>query len=192
MIRVHTNIKQGTDEWLTMRKSLYTGSNAHKLLQHAQKRRVVNGTVESYALPVDDGFGGNFHTRRGHALEEQAIALYEQIKGVKVDRPGIVTNIEFPKCAYSPDGYRMFECTIEVKAFKEDKHLQLINGDIPIEVLAQCHFGMMICGVDRCDLTPINPRISDPKRAFKIIPIYRNEKIINNFKRVLNDAVYTN
>jgi len=182
MITIH-QVTQGTDEWHELRAGLYTGSNAHKLLDHSAKFKIINGEVTAYALGEATSFKGNFYTKRGHILEEEAIELYDQIKKVKVERPGFVTNSNYKTCGYSPDGIRP-DRTIECKAFKEDSHMKIYNGDIPIKVLAQCHFGMLICGKKLCDLIIYNPDL-DAKYAFKVIPIRYNPKIAANFRRIL-------
>jgi len=183
MITIH-EVTQGSDSWLELRAGLYTGSNAHKLLEHAAKTKVINGKVSSYAQGEISNFKGNFHTKRGHILEDEAIELYERITARNIDRPGFVTNTRFPGCGYSPDGIRA-DRTIECKAFQEDKHMKMYNGEIPITVQAQCHFGMLICGKKLCDLLIYNPDL-DAKYALKIITIRWNPRIAANFRRILS------
>lgn len=191
MITIHDCI-QGTPEWHALRSGLYTGSNAHKLLRY--------GAVE-YARTEQSSFGGNFFTRRGHQLEDEAISLFETITGQHVDRPGFVTNDDFPNAGYSPDGLGA-DFTNEVKAFNIKRHLQLIEGDIPFEILAQIHFGLAICDKAYCNFTPYNPEFAkrelngapnpyyDPKKAFKIIRIDYKRSIANNFKRLLGKEAH--
>ena len=182
MIQVH-DIEQGTDAWQQLREGLYTGSGADKLLKHSGSIKVVNGVASAYALSEITGFNGNFHTKRGHILEDEAIELYEQIKKVTVDRPGFVTNSRFPTCGYSPDGVR-HDRTIECKAFEPKKHMEIFDGAIPLKVLAQCHFGMLICGKKLCDLIIYNPDL-EAREAFKVITIRYNPSIAQNFRRKL-------
>jgi hypothetical protein len=202
MIQLH-DIDQGSDGWLEKRKDLYTGSGAEKLLKHSGQLKVVDGVATPYALAEITGFTGNFYTKRGHMLEDEALEIYQQIRkkvGIRFEngnRVGFVTNSKFPTCGYSPDDLYP-DRTIEVKAFKEDLHLQLIKGDIPTKILAQIHFGMLICGKKMCDFLPYNPKFArklledgspnpdfDPKKAFKIITIRYNPKIAANFKSKL-------
>lgn len=182
MIQIH-DLEQGTDAWHDLRSGKYTGSNADKLLAHATQVKIVDGVATKYALTEITGFGGNFYTRRGHILEDEALELYQAICGAKIARPGFVTNSAFPSCGYSPDGL-CDDRTIECKAFNEAKHMKMLAGDIPLKVLAQCHFGMLICGKKLCDLLIYNPDL-DAEVAFKIIPIKFNRDIANNFKRIL-------
>lgn len=184
MIQLH-QLKQGDPEWHKLREGLYTGSNAHKLLKF--------GAID-YSLTEASNFRGNFHTRRGHVLEDEAIELYEQIKKTKGfrfpdgEKVGFVTNSKFPTCGYSPDDLYP-DRTIEVKAFEEAKHMQMFNGEIPLTVLAQCYFGMLICDKKICDLLIYNPAL-DPKKytvkeMFKIITIKQKPLIKANFIRRL-------
>lgn len=179
MIQIHQT-DQGSESWLELRRGLYTGSNAHKLLKH--------GAID-YSLNEGAGtFKGNFHTRRGHILEDEAIELYQKIKNIDVLRPGFVTNTKYPKAGYSPDGLTD-SLVIEVKCFAEKKHMQLYNGDIPLEVLAQVYFGMLICEKPAAHLVIYNPSL-DPdkytvKEQFKIIEIKNRRAVMQNFRRIL-------
>lgn len=184
MIQVH-DIEQGTEEWHELRAGKYTGSNAHKLLKYGAR---------PHSLTEQGDFNGNFWTKRGHLLEDEAIELYQQIKGeVGIRMPsgrkaGFVTNDRFPMCGYSPDDLYP-DYTIEVKAFDEPKHLELWHGEIPLEVLAQLHFGMAICEKNLAKLLIYCPRIKDPKLAFKIIEVRAKRAIHSNFKRILRTGV---
>jgi len=184
-ITIH-NIEQGSPEWNELRANLYTGSNADKLLAYSTSLKIINGITSSYAITEITGFGGNFHTKRGHILEDEAIELYMSITGHKVSRPGFVTNDEYPQCGFSPDGHDDdMELPLEVKAFEEIKHMKMFNGDIPMKVLAQNHFGQFIWEKRGSRLLIYNPDLENPKEAFKIIDIPYNRNIQNNFKRIL-------
>lgn len=173
MITIH-QVEQGTDEWQQLRAGKYTGSNAHKLLKHG---------AGAYSLTEATQFTGNFWTKRGHLLEDEAIELYERITRAQIDRPGFVTNDNFPTCGYSPDALTG-TAVIEVKCFDEPRHLKVLAGDIPLEILAQIHFGMLICERKLGKLVLYNPKL-EPKKAFAIIPIGANRTIKTNFKRIL-------
>lgn len=174
MVTIH-QVEQGSEAWHELREGLYTGSNAHKLLRYGATR---------FALTEQSSFRGSFWTERGHLLETEAIELYERITNSRVERPGFVTNDRFPGCGYSPDGLPAV-LLIEVKCFDEPRHRKLLAGDIPLEVMAQVQFGMMILERKLAHLVPYNPNL-DPKSAIKIIKIKRNSRIINNFKRILS------
>ena len=185
MIKVH-NLEQGSPEWLKLREDLYTGSGADKLLQHHGSVKIIDGVVSAYALTEITGFTGNFYTKRGHILEDEAIELYQQIKKCEVmvsPEAGFVTNSKFPTCGYSPDGLRE-DRTLECKAFNKEKHMKIYKGEIPLKVLAQVHFGMLICGKKLADLIIYNPDL-EAREALKIITIRYNPSIAANFRRIL-------
>lgn len=188
MITVHDCL-QGTDAWHELRSGKYTGSNAHKLLTAGGKKVIADGASTLYALTGTDEFGGNFYTKRGHILEEEAIELYEAIKRQKVERPGFVTNTSFPACGYSPDGI-VPDATIEVKCFNQAKHMAIYGGEIPLTVMAQLHFGMLICGKALARLVIYNPEL-DPKLAFKIIEVKARRPITKNFNQILTNNKVT-
>lgn len=202
MITVH-DIEQGSPEWLQLRADLYTGQNADKLLSYHGSVKIVDGVVSSYALTEITGFSGNFYTRRGHKLEDEALDLYEQITGHKVSRPGFVTNSKWPSCGFSPDGHDDdLGIPLEVKAFEKVKHLKMFNGDIPLKVQAQMYFGQFIWEKKGGRLIIYNPDFAkkmlidelgieypnpdyDPAKAIKIIDIKFNRNIMSNFRRIL-------
>jgi len=170
VITIH-EVEQGTDEWHKLRKGKVTASNAHKLLQFGKSR----ATEES-------SFKGNYHTERGKDLEKYAIEYYEKSQLVDVQRPGFITNSKYPDCGASPDG--VTDRLLEVKCFKDDKHLSITRLSIPFEVQSQIQFAMMICELDRCDLILYNPEV-DPKLAFRIIEVKASRKIHQNIRRAL-------
>lgn len=188
MIIIH-DVEQGTEEWLKLREKLYTGQNAEKVLKYSQHVKVVDGVVSRYAINEITGFTGNFYTERGHELEKEALELYGRITGHVVSTVGFVTNTDFPGCGVSPDGHDdEIEYLLECKAFKKDLHLAMLKGDIPLKVLSQIHFGITVWERKGGKLLAYNPDLAKegrPDLALGIIDIPRNEKICNNFRRVL-------
>jgi hypothetical protein len=191
MITLHDDVIQGTQEWLEARKGMYTGSNALKLLTSSDSSKIINGERSGYATGDINNFKGNFYTKRGHLLETEALKLYEKITGNTVTYTGYVTNSLYTGCLYSPDGLEP-DCVLEVKAFTKDKHLELLSGKIPDEIMAQIHYGMLIYDVKRARLIPYNPEFAkrdndfyDPKKAIKIIDVKANPRILTNFRNKL-------
>ena len=187
MIEYHF-VEQGSDQWLADREGRYTGSNAYKLL--------TSFGLTEWAKTKDSGFKGSFWTRRGNMLEDEAIDLYQRITksvGIRNDegmKVGYVTNTKLPMCLYSPDDIYP-DITIEVKCFDEPQHMQLINAktehDIPLKIRAQIQYGLMVCERKSAILIAYNPKMADPKQAFKRIEIKANRNTANNFKRILSN-----
>lgn len=180
MITIH-RVKQGTPEWHELREGDYTGSNADKLLQ-GNRSVIEKGRVTAYAKAGGKEWGGNFSTKRGHILEDEAIELYEQIKGVSVQRPGYVKNSKYPGAGYSPDGL-LPDRTIEVKAFNMKRHYDN-HKYVELKVMAQAQFGELICEKDLCDLLLYNPDVP-AESALLIVTIKRQPTVSQNFRRHL-------
>lgn len=195
------DVEQGSEQWLIDRDGMFTGSNADKLLANASSKRIVAGIVSKYAAAENSGFGGNFYTKRGHLLEDEALELTEVIDKTKIEHTGYVTNSLYPGCLYSPDGFTA-DYLYEVKCFSERRHLDIYEGKIPLKILAQIHYGMTIMNKTAAKLVIYNPRFAkkqvendqgelvdnphyDPKKAYKAIIIKRDRDIHNNFKRIL-------
>lgn len=167
MITWH-DVEQGSPEWHALRKPLWTGSRAIRLLQGKPFKEEVS-------------WGGNDATRRGHALEVAAIREYERKYQRKVARPGFVTNSVYTNAGYSPDGIDggwLLEC----KAFAGARHEDLVAGRIPLEVEVQIYFGMIITGKRKARLLAINP---DSPDEFVVIELTYDKMIGNNIRAKL-------
>lgn len=162
------DVEQGSPAWKLLRKGLWTGSIAIRLLQ---------GKV----LPPDYDFDGNKYTKRGHILEVIAIREYERKYRRKVQRPGFVTNIVYSNAGYSPDAIDG-GWLLEVKAFNEERHDTLAAGKIPLEVLVQIYFGMIITGKRKARLLAVNPERED---QLTVIEIEYDKVIGNNIRSKL-------
>lgn len=161
-------VKQNSPEWLELRRSHVTGSNADILLT-----RGLDAALRANA----NNFNGNYFTQRGHILEDEAIEIYEAIHDCKVERPGFIINDNWPSAGCSPDGLDDIYL-IEVKAFAEKKHLEIVDEDsIPFKIMAQLQWNMMICELDIARLVLYNPDVDDDDLAYREIEVPANPKI---------------
>lgn len=167
MIVFH-NVEQSSPEWEILRAPLWTGTTAIRLLQ-------------SKPLLPEHQFDGNKYTKRGQILETIAIREYERRYRRFVARPGFVTNTVYPNAGYSPDGID-HRILLEAKAFNGDRHDKLAAGGIPLEVLVQMFFGMIITGLRRGRLLAINP---EREEQLTVIEIQYDKAIGNNIRRKL-------
>lgn len=174
MVTIH-NIDQGTDEWLAERVGKFTGSNAIKLLKY--------GRTDKARVEANPSFTGNYWTKRGQDLEPFAIAAYEMVKDVKVERPGFITNDDYPECLFSPDGI-VGKTLLEVKCFGEKKHTAVNRKNIPDEILAQVHFGMIMAELEDAHLVLFSDEV-DERHGLKIIPIKQDKKLIARLKNLM-------
>lgn len=162
------NVEQGSLAWKRLRKGLWTGITAIRLLQGKP------------LLPESD-WDGNNATRRGHALETIAIREYERKYKTKVQRPGFVTNSVYPNAGYSPDGVDggwLLEC----KAFAGQRHEDLVAEKIPLIVLVQIYFGMIITGLRKARLLAFNPEYEE---QLTVIEIEYDKVIGTNIRKKL-------
>ena len=165
---IYHQVTQRSDEWFELRKGLWTGSIAIKLLQ-------------GKPMPPESDFTGNYYTQRGQALEPLAIAEYERVVKRYVSRPGFVTNSVYPNAGYSPDGIDG-SWLLEVKCLNGERHENLAKGDIPLEYQAQIHFGMVITGKRKAKLLAYNPEYS---QALTVINITYDKVIGANIRKKL-------
>ncbi len=165
MITIH-DVKQGSPEWFKLREGLWTGSTAIKLLQ-------------GKPLPKNNSDYQSAAMRRGKVLEPIAIAEFERETGISVLRPGFVTNSKYPNAGYSPDGITVL---LEVKCLNGERHEALTKGNIPVEYLAQIHFGMVICEINEAKLLAFNPEYTP---QLTIIDIPYNKSIADNIRNKL-------
>jgi len=167
MIKYH-DVKQGSSEWFALRKNLWTGSRAFRLLQ-------------SKSLPQEYEWSGNNATRRGQMLEIVAIREYERKYHRFVSRPGFVTNTIYSNAGYSPDaidGGWLLEC----KALNGVRHEDLVAEKIPLQYLVQIYFGMIITGKRKARLLAFNPEY---EQQLTVIEITYDKLIGNNIRRKL-------
>lgn len=181
MIVFHA-VEQGTEAWKLIRKGLWTGSIALRLLQ-------------GKSLPRSYEWGGNDATRRGHALEHAMIREYERVYKRYISRPGFVTNSVYPNAGFSPDGIDG-GWLLEMKAFQNEKLQKLIKNkstknaeeiiasNIPLEVKVQIFFGMIITGKRKARLLAIDPDAID-REQLTVIEIYYDKLIGKNFRAKL-------
>lgn len=166
-------IKQNSPEWLKEREKYVTGSVSDILLTQG-----VDAALRKNA----EHFRGNFYTQRGHILEDECIEVYESIHGVKVDRPGMVRNDDFEGAACSPDGIDGIYL-LEVKAFNEKRHNEIKSvNTIPMKIMAQLQFNMMICGLKESKLLLYNPDCDQPEDCYRELRVRANPRIQGNFK----------
>lgn len=169
MVKItYHDVKQGSPAWLELRKDLWTGSKAVRLLQNK-------------SLPQESDWEGNNATRRGKMLEIAAIREYERLYKRYVARPGFVTNSTYTNAGYSPDGIDggwLLEC----KAFNGVRHEDLVAEKIPLAILCQIYFGMIITGLRKARLLAFNPEY---KYQLTVIEIPYDKSIGDNIRKKL-------
>lgn len=176
------DVEQGSPAWKLLRKDLWTGSVAIRLLQGKR------------LLPDSDWDGFKDPALRGHALEVAAIREYNRKYRAKAQRPGFVTNSVYPNAGYSPDGIDR-AWLLEAKALNDIRHEDLISSreslktleemiesKIPLQYRVQIFFGMIITGKRKARLLAFNPEYEE---QLIVIEIGYDKIIGNNIRRKL-------
>lgn len=175
MIKYYTEdqVKQGTDEWLELRKGKITGTDAIHILNGKSLEEILDMKNKG------GSFKGNYWTRRGHILEDESREIYSKVKN-KVDTYGFITNSKYPQAGYSPDGIIGEDGLWENKAFGAKKHLDTYKSLTPA-IIAQTQYGLFVTERKWCDLTLYNPDI-EVEKAFLVKRLTPIPEIQQKFK----------
>jgi len=150
----HDTGGQRTPKWFKLREGRWTGSRVVRLL-HGK------------SLPREYEWDGNNATKRGQLLETIAIREYEREYKTKVAKPDLVTNSIYPNASYSPDGIDG-PWLLEIKSFAGQNHEDLVAEKVPLAVLAQIYFGMIITGKRKARLLAFNPEYVEQLTVIEI------------------------
>ena len=168
---IHKKIKQGTPEWVEIRKLKLTASNAQAIgnigkgletyCREIVANSYINHEVESYV---------NEHIERGIELEPLAREIYELEKGVKVEQVGF---IEKDGAGCSPDGLIGEEGGLEIKCLSNKKYIDVLADGlkgVDTKYIWQVQMTLLITGRKWWDLMIYNPDIPRSNIIFRIEP----------------------
>lgn len=155
----HTELEQGSDEWLAARRGIVTASVIGQLITPTLKvadNETSRGltlllTAERITGHVEPVFVSNAMLR-GQMDEPLARAWYAE-HHAPVTETGFMVEDKwgFP-IGYSPDGLVGDDGLIEIKSREPKIHLRTILADLPPrENLAQMQAGMLVTGRKWCD-----------------------------------------
>ena len=181
--------EQRSEDWYSLRAGMPTASNFSLLVtskgepSKSMPTYAITLAAEMYAGEPVDPFAGNNHTERGLELEDAAIATYEFMRGVTVERVGFVTDNDNQE-GCSPDGL-VEDGLVEVKCLKAENHIKALlyyqkNGVCPTDYVQQTQGQMMICERKWCDLIFYHPQL-----PFLVIRQTPNETLFTALRRQL-------
>lgn len=164
MIKYHTDLIQGSDEWHQARCGLITASEVKLLLTPTLKRadndksrahlwELAAQRISNY---VEPSYVGD-DMLRGHEEEFYARQLYAE-HFAPVEEVGFVTNDEFGfVLGCSPDGLVGSDGAIEVKSRRQKYQVQTIvehwrAATTPTDFALQCQTVMLVCKRQWLDL----------------------------------------
>ncbi len=113
-MKIHRDIKQGSDEWLKIRLGKFTGSNAQAIAASGKGlETLIFEKVAELSTGKSKPSYTNGDIERGHELEAMARNSYEVEIGITSKQVGFVELDEFAGC--SPDGLVGKDGLIEIK-----------------------------------------------------------------------------
>jgi len=189
--------EQGSPEWIMARLGKCTASEFHNVLTKPRSGDGLSKTARSYELDLiaetltlePQNVFSSKATEWGKEHEDDAIALYEEVAQVKVERVGFIERPDLPGVGCSPDGLVVNDCGgVEVKCpYNSRVHLEyLLGGVCPEKHIAQAHGCMWVTNTRWWDFCSYDPRINPDlgKNAYKLalfrVRVLRDEKYIDN------------
>lgn len=163
--------EQGSERWHEIRGTRLTGTDAYDAFMGKNLQLILERKKEAKS------FKGNYYTKRGHLLEDEAREIYSQVYN-KIVQYGFIENDKHPLYGYSPDGIvdgeekGLWEC----KAFQEAKHLKVGEALDP-HVLAQIQLGLLITELPWCDLTLYNPEAEELDKKLMVKRVYADKDL---------------
>lgn len=173
-MKIH-DVKQGEEEWLTLRRQYFTGSalgewlidgdrtkTSRKAWQHAIWNKLGELSQD------DEPSFPNWAMKRGTELEPQARAAYEQHTGFMVREVGFISH-DCDGFGVSPDGLVPMIYHADVTTWSHGLELKcpvartmlkwLDAGTLPDEHKLQVHASMAASGLQRWDFFAWHPEL---------------------------------
>lgn len=121
------DVKQNTDEWLELRKGKITGSKLNDIIvKRGTGKKIGFYQLLADRLSVDENTDED-ERERGHRLEDEAIALFSDLTGKKVEQVGMCASDDNEDIMLSPDGLikkgKKYTEAVEIKCLSTARHL---------------------------------------------------------------------
>jgi len=177
---IHSNLIQGSAEWLQSRLGKITASQSQSLMA----AKGLGKGAETYALELiaeiiteePKYVPVTWQMEHGHEYEPVAREIYELNRKIKVKQVG---GIQYDDSMwYSPDGLVGSKGLIEIKCPQPLQHLRILTHEgLMDEYYHQIQFGLYASGRAWCDWISYQPNFPDDK-SFKVIRVERDEDYI--------------
>lgn len=161
-------LQQRTQEWFEARLGVITGSRAKQVFAKNNLPFIDELIAERLSGIIPDGFTSEA-MKHGILFEPEAIRVYEETTGQKVQEVGFCVHDKHPFIAVSPDGLIKENDTyigaVEVKCPSTRKHIEYIRiNRVPAEYKAQViHYFVVIDTLEWLDFVSYDPRMSAKK-----------------------------
>ena len=161
---------QRSPEWYSARRGLPTASEfgsiitPKKMEYAAAADTYIDGLIDALMRPEASGeesWTGNRHTRRGEALEPEALGTYAFDRDVRLTTVGLVLS-DCRRFGCSPDSLIDADGMLEVKSPDGPTFVRWVRehartGKIPAEHKPQVHGSLIVTGRSWCDFLAYCP-----------------------------------
>lgn len=156
------NVMQGGEEWLQLRASRFTATDAEAVKTAAQGLKTCALQIAAYRLTgnVPDEYTSPA-MEWGKAWEDKARQAYAEYIGRDVQAAGFCELDDFAGC--SPDGLVGNDGLCEIKCKQDKNHLFTVLSDkVDPKHYAQMQFQLLVTGRKWCDYICFNPFFKNP------------------------------
>lgn len=159
-LHVYTDIEQGSERWLELRRGIITASTIGQLITAKTLKSAANDSSRSLVAQlvaeritgrVEDTYSGGA-MERGTLDEPYARELYAE-HHAPVEEVGFIVREE-PEytVGYSPDGLVGDKGLIEIKSRDAKIHLKtVLAGEVNLEHVPQCQMALFVTGREWVD-----------------------------------------
>ena len=183
------NLKQGSEEWLKLRASHHTASEAPAMLNmspHITRNELIRMKATSTAKEYSD-FVQKQILDKGHEIEAAARPIAEELLGMDLYPLTGTAVIDGLNLLASYDGVTITEDdTWECKSLNKELEKSMIHGEIPDQYHPQLEQQLMITGNDTC-LFMASDGIKEYHLRYRTNPELR-ERIIAGWKQFEKDV----
>lgn len=167
------HVPQRSSDWLALRAGKVTGSCAKDLLAKIKSGEAAARRDLRYKLVAEilsqssqeDGYV-NQAMQWGIDHEQEALTVYEALRGVIVDPIGFVAHDTLP-VGTSPDGFVGEDGILSIKCPKTATHLGYLRaGGEPVEHVAQNTHELWLTGRAWIDFFSYDPRLPEGLQVF--------------------------
>lgn len=187
--------KQNSPEWERARLGIPTASAFNRIITtkgelSAQREKYMYGLIEERITGISsDGFA-NYHTRRGHEFEPEAIAFFQLTTGIKVDKVGFCM-LDDKSAGASPDGLVEGDEGLEVKCKTLVVHAKYMEDNkLPTEFIQQVQGSLWVTGRERWHFLSYYPQLKGLHIVVERDEIFiaKMSKAIKIFNEELNET----